>query len=109
MNLVPELRTFLKRRLKRRSQGFGGEVIRCGTKTTGGDQNPTAPTGLAGGGGQPLAVIANHGLAVVGKSKARQPFGNPTGIAVEDVSQKQLRANTENFDTGFSHGDRGRR
>ena len=109
LNLLPQLRTFLQRRLECRCQGFGGEVIRCRTKTTGGDQNTTAPTRLPGCCSQPLAVITDHGLAVMGESEGRQSFGNPTGIAVENVSQKQLRADAENFDTGFSHGVRSRR
>ena len=53
-----------------------------------------------------LFVVANNGLAVVRQPQSRQLFGNPSGIAVEDVPQQQLCAHAQDFNTRFSHAVR---
>ena len=79
------------------SDRLGGEVVGRGAQATGGDQHTATPSRGLQLADQALAVIAHHQLAVMGNAQGGELLSDPAGVAVGDVAQQQLGADTENL------------
>ena len=100
LDVRPGVGVLFERGVEGGGDRLGGQVIGGGAQAAGGDQQPAAVGCFADGLDEALPVVAHHRLAMVGHPQARQLLGQPAGVAIEDVAEQQLGADTEDLGPG---------
>ncbi len=81
---------------------FCGEVVGGGSESARADDQIGAAGGLFEGGLEPIGVVADGGLVVVGDAEVGELLGQVLGVGVEDVAEEEFGANADDF--GDFHG-----